>query len=703
VGAGAGTARAVRRRAAPGHSVLTLRHELVARAIEGALLPNERRAIHLALARALDGPAERAYHLLAAHDPVGAAAAAVDAADEAARADAPAVVLDHLEFALEIQVPGQDVASVALRAADAALAADHAERSVAIAEWAIDQHAAEIRDLPRFHERLGRYRRAAGDGEGGIQAYLVAIERARTIGEGTGIDAATALASLAHAEMLDGLLIDAERHATEAIAIAGTLGDAGRQVEVNALTTLGVIKGWGEDPEEGVAIMRRSLAAAERLGDLDEQFRAYANLTTVLDVLGRREEALAVSAEGIEFARRVGQETVSGNFLRGNAAESLFRLGRWAEAAALSRAALEWSGTGMGALNATLSLAMIEIERTSGEEAARLLGRLLLELETVPDEYAVPALQSAASFALWRGDIHDALRAIRRGWSRLAGNEDWILAARTAATYAEVVAAARGGYSRRETSTVRGLRDEAGTAIRQARAIVDAAGVGEALGSRREADAWLATADAHFGRLVGLDDPDRWAAVARLWAGLSDPYQLARALWREAEALLGTGDDARAARPMARPVLLEAMELAVALGARPLLRELTEVGRRAHIPVPETLVLPEVRPAPAPAPVPVAAVPRDELVAARVGVVGRGKTPDEPRRPAPGKAFGLSQRELEVLALIAEGLTNREIGTRLYISEKTVGVHVGRVLSKLDVSGRVEAAAVAIRLGLTTV
>jgi DNA-binding CsgD family transcriptional regulator/tetratricopeptide (TPR) repeat protein len=579
---------------------------------------------------------------------------------------------------------------------------------VAIAEWALEHHAADISDAPRFHERLGRYRRAAGDGEGGIKAYLVAIEFARATGQGTSRDAATSLASLAHAEMLDGLLIDAERHATEAIAIARDLGEAGRQVEVYASTTLGVIKGWGEDPEEGVAIMRRSLEAAADLGDLDEQFRAYANLTTVLDVLGRREEALAVSAEGIDFARRVGQETVSGNFLRGNAAESLFRLGRWAEAAALSRAALEWSGTGMGALNATLSLAMIEIERSSGEEAARLLGRLLLELETVPDEYAVPALQSAASFALWRGDIPDALRAIRRGWSRLAGNEDWILAARTAASYVEVVAAARGGYSRRETSTVRGLRDEAGTALRQARAIVDAAGVSESLGSRREADAWLATSDAQFGRLVGLDDPDRWAAVAAAWDGLSDPYQRARAMWREAEALLGTGDDARSARPTARPVLLEAMELAVTLGARPLLRELSEVARRAHISVPETLVLPEVRPAPvAPraAPREDGAYPtgRDANGGAGVGmgVVGRGKTPDEPRRPAPGRTFGLSERELEVLALIAEGLTNREIGTRLYISEKTVGVHVGRVLSKLDVSGRVEAAAVAIRLGLT--
>ena len=64
-------------------------------------------------------------------------------------------------------------------------------------------------------------------------------------------------------------------------------------------------------------------------------------------------------------------------------------------------------------------------------------------------------------------------------------------------------------------------------------------------------------------------------------------------------------------------------------------------------------------------------------------------------------AFGLSPRERDVLALIAKGRTNREIGTELFISERTVGVHVGRVLAKLAVSGRVEAAAVAIRLGLS--
>ena len=63
-------------------------------------------------------------------------------------------------------------------------------------------------------------------------------------------------------------------------------------------------------------------------------------------------------------------------------------------------------------------------------------------------------------------------------------------------------------------------------------------------------------------------------------------------------------------------------------------------------------------------------------------------------------AFGLSGREREVLALIVEGRTNREIGERLFISQKTVGVHVGNILAKLGVSGRVEAAMVAVRLEL---
>ena len=75
-----------------------------------------------------------------------------------------------------------------------------------------------------------------------------------------------------------------------------------------------------------------------------------------------------------------------------------------------------------------------------------------------------------------------------------------------------------------------------------------------------------------------------------------------------------------------------------------------------------------------------------------------------PSRCAPAVAqedpFGLTPRERQVLALVAEGRTNREIGDSLFMAEKTASVHVSRILAKLDVRSRTEAAAVAHRLGL---
>ena len=62
---------------------------------------------------------------------------------------------------------------------------------------------------------------------------------------------------------------------------------------------------------------------------------------------------------------------------------------------------------------------------------------------------------------------------------------------------------------------------------------------------------------------------------------------------------------------------------------------------------------------------------------------------------------GLTPRELEVLRLMAAGRTNREIGAALFISEKTVSVHVSHVLAKLGATNRAEAATVAHRLGVT--
>ncbi len=62
--------------------------------------------------------------------------------------------------------------------------------------------------------------------------------------------------------------------------------------------------------------------------------------------------------------------------------------------------------------------------------------------------------------------------------------------------------------------------------------------------------------------------------------------------------------------------------------------------------------------------------------------------------------LGLTAREAEVLALVATGQTNRQIGEQLFVSEKTASVHVSNILRKLGVTSRVDAAAVAQRLGI---
>jgi len=60
----------------------------------------------------------------------------------------------------------------------------------------------------------------------------------------------------------------------------------------------------------------------------------------------------------------------------------------------------------------------------------------------------------------------------------------------------------------------------------------------------------------------------------------------------------------------------------------------------------------------------------------------------------------LTPREAEILALVAEGRSNGEIGKQLFISTKTVSVHVSNILAKLGAAGRTEAAAIARRRGL---
>jgi DNA-binding NarL/FixJ family response regulator len=87
---------------------------------------------------------------------------------------------------------------------------------------------------------------------------------------------------------------------------------------------------------------------------------------------------------------------------------------------------------------------------------------------------------------------------------------------------------------------------------------------------------------------------------------------------------------------------------------------------------------------------------------ARLRLLGPAEPGGAPAAPAAveDEPFGLTPRERQVLALVAHGATNREIGLELHMAEKTASVHVSRILAKLDVRSRTEAAAVAVRQGL---
>ncbi|MBQ1069190.1 response regulator transcription factor, partial [Micromonospora sp. D75] len=140
----------------------------------------------------------------------------------------------------------------------------------------------------------------------------------------------------------------------------------------------------------------------------------------------------------------------------------------------------------------------------------------------------------------------------------------------------------------------------------------------------------------------------QWRAAVAAWRTAGPPYPLGRARLGLAEAAAAAGerDDVAAA-------VRETVEVAARLGAPPL-------GEQAA------------------------------TLARRVGLRGTG-------RPGPDL---LTSREREVLRLVAEGHSNSRIAERLFISPKTASVHVSRIIAKLDVTNRVEAAALAHRLGL---
>jgi DNA-binding CsgD family transcriptional regulator/tetratricopeptide (TPR) repeat protein len=697
---------------------LRIRHELVARAVVTDLLPTQRPRYRAALATAFgDIPIVAAHHWRAAHRPVEARAAALEAGRMALELEAPLDALDAFELGLELPLPppepgpggeppggspdGVGLAAVSQLAAEAAAAAGRPSRATVYAESGLAA-LGERRDRLQhavLEARLGRYRLAAGDGQGATAALRKAAD---VMPQEPSIERARVLALLAQERMIAAAFRDAEKAAGEALDVAAVVGDDAEPEAIHALTTLAVARSYGDHPETAEPLLREALARASAAGLIDEAMRASANLTFLLELLGRPGEAVDEAYRGIAEARAADLGAVYGNLLGGNVAGVLVVMGRWAEGRELLLRAIDWSPSGSAAVNALVNLANLEIEAEAGEEATRLLGRVLVELETGgDDQLAVPAYQATAAMALWSGDLADARRAAERGWARLKGSEDWVLVARMASTSMEVESAiVAEALEKRRIGDVAASRERASRIIAEAESAVARARAENPEARSDEPEASLATARAFHARLVGRDDPAHWADLAARWLALGQPYRVAMARWRQAEAIMsgavagpdGARTDARLVRGEAREPLSEAVAIALQLHARPLLRELRELAGRALIALPPAVdTLLEEAPAPAEQLPPAASPPIAEAQA--LGAMSRpgGMGSD---------TFGLSKRELEVLALIAQGRTNREIGDRLFISQKTVGVHVGNILAKLGVSGRVEAAAVAIRLGL---
>jgi DNA-binding CsgD family transcriptional regulator/tetratricopeptide (TPR) repeat protein len=689
------------------------RHELIAEAIAADLLPATRRRYHSALAAAYDGePDAQAYsamaHHLEANELAEVEITSLEAAASAEALDSGADALVRYERALGLYEivgaveGGASLTDLYIRAAESALAAGCPARSVSYAEAA----AARLDDprekpaLCLVMEHLGRYRRATGDSVGALLAYRRAVDLVPPEPTHT---RARVLASLAQFRMLEGVFSEAKRYAQEALEVANSVGEEARLEQLHAGCTLAVADAWGEDPEPAVWKLRQLRDETAAIGDIDGLFRVYANLTTVLDLLGRRDEALAIALEGIAEAEKVGQATVYGSFLRSNAADSLFYLGRWPESRQFCLDALSWNPTGPWYLSPLLDLTRLEVATTAGESAGRLLVRVLTAIETIGDpQFVVPAHQAAAAYALWQDDINEAHRSAELGWLRVSDTEDWILMARMAEVYLEVDAAVvADAHRRRDPAALTDARERSLPVLLRAEAVVRACGVSPKTGSRQQADLSIRTARAFRFRLEGNDDPDTWHQLAVDWAAINRPYESARAFWREAEAIVERADG-QAPRGAARGPLVGAAEAALKLGAWPFLRAVSELAGRAAVPLPKAVEAALAGTIGKPADSRRSAGARGGAAgkrgAAAVGPVAVefAAVSGEPVR----RDFGLSARELEVLALIAEGLTNLEIGRRLLISPKTVGAHVGSILAKLGVSGRVEAATTAIRMGL---
>ncbi|AKN75212.1 hypothetical protein QR97_09065 [Streptomyces sp. PBH53] len=419
-----------------------------------------------------------------------------------------------------------------------------------------------------------------------------------------------------------------------------------RETELHARLTLGGLTVESGDPETGLAQMRQVLHDTRAEGLHHVAGRAYVNLPSALQSVGRDREAVPLLREGIEFARGHGLLD-SEAWVWGNLSEALYSLGQWAEAAEAAvhatRVGHSAKPRGMGALR----LAHLALGRGDLAEAARQLAAARARYGThdpMPQQ-SLPLARITLGIAAAEGRITDAraalLPALDAGFPPGTHRHGWplLLAAATAEADARTLPAARPGRAE--------ILDRLSAAVRT---LTTGVPLWHAYGQWTRAE---------LLRAQGRDTTGTWSPVVAAFECLDRPYDLARVRHRLAGALLAEGGDDE--RDRAVELLRLAAAVADHLRARPLADAVARLAQRARL---------------------------------TLGRAARQAPAD------PAAALGLTSRERDVLGLVAAGRTNRQIAEELFISPKTASVHVSNILSKLGVSGRGEAAAVAHRLEL---
>jgi ATP/maltotriose-dependent transcriptional regulator MalT len=616
------------------------RHELIREVVYEGLLPGERVRLHRRYAESGDAdPVSLAHHWFAAGDPERAFVASWQAARRAEVMAAHAERLRMLDRVLALWSHVDDPAG--------RIGADRAD----VLRQAVDA-ADECGELERGVELADQAVEAADperDRIGAAQAYFCrAVARFRLGRPGTGED----------------------------LHLSMRLADDGPETADRArLLARLAHRMWAENDLARVRpLAEQSMLLAKRLGDEHAHALALGPLAALWVDAGEVDAARRAYAEIRAISARIGVPSL-GVCADINESHILEGLGRHEAAAAAASSGLATarefglSRTFGGRLAGNLAEALFSLGRW--DEALEAIDQV--EVLTPPPAFLAPMLAWRGQILLARGDTEGAAAQVAEV-KRLLPNgfdtaEDHFMHAWLAAKVLFVQASPDGAMTvidraLDEWSPDRMDRYTWPLLVTGARALSDSALLRRMQPARAFAArlAKIAAATpartpvelAHRAAFAASLSGSGWDAARIAWEATDQPYPLAWALLHAAEEAVAARD-----RATATEHIRHCVSVAQSLSATPVLRQAEAMAKRARLPLTDTA---------APA------------------------TPADP--------LGLTPRERDVLRLLASGESNRRIAAHLYISDKTVGVHVSHILTKLGVTNRGEAAAMTHRLGL---